>query len=354
MNDPIDLSNSKEEELETLCYERDMLRAKVEALNDILFVTEKTVQQVDEKLHITISELEDKATELEKAYRETDKAYKELKGAQSQLLQSEKMASIGQLAAGVAHEINNPIGFISSNLSSLSEYGQDIKKLIEKYEELRSIRQPERNSEDHGKTLQELDELIDKVDLKFLLDDLDKVINESQEGTERVKKIINDLMDFSHPDEPEQGLADINKGIESTLNIIWNEIKYKAKVIKDYGELPEILCYPMQLNQAFMNILVNASHAIEKKGEIKIVTRDLNDGNIEVRISDTGKGISEADQKKIFDPFFTTKEVGQGTGLGLSVAYGIIQNNGGSLEVESEEGKGSTFIIKLPVKSIEE
>ncbi len=199
-----------------------------------------------------------------------------------------------------------------------------------------------------------MEDLKQEIDLDFILDDVVKVVGESLEGAERVKKIVQDLKDFSHVNESELKYANINKGLESTLNIVWNEIKYKAEVIKDYGELPEILCYPMQLNQVFMNILVNASHAIEKKGEIKIVTRDLNDGNIEVRISDTGKGISEADQKKIFDPFFTTKEVGQGTGLGLSVAYGIIQNNGGSLEVESEEGKGSTFIIKLPVKSIEE
>ena len=288
-------------------------------------------------------EAETRSQELANAYKKTERAYSKLKETQSQLLQSEKMASIGQLAAGIAHEINNPIGFINSNLSVLSGYGQDIKKLIDKYEKLRE-------SNNQKKSWQELDELIEKIDLKFLLDDIENLIKESQEGTERVKKIVSDLRDFSHIDEAELKYTDINKGLESTLNIVWNEIKYKAEVIKEYGELPEILCYPMQLNQVFMNILVNAAQAIEKKGKIKIVTRDLNNGSIEICISDTGVGINKENLGKIFDPFFTTKEVGKGTGLGLSMAYGIIKKNGGSIKVESAVGKGTTFIITLPVK----
>ena len=281
---------------------------------------------------------------IKKKNEDLQTACNDLKNTQSQLLQSEKMASIGQLAAGVAHEINNPIGFISSNLNVLSGFGYDIKKIIEKYEELR-------RSNNQEKTWQELDNLIQEIDLNFLLNDFENIIRESQEGTERVKKIVKDLKDFSHIDEAELKYADINKGLESTLNIVWNEIKYKAEVIKEYGELPEILCHPMQLNQVFMNILVNAVQAIEKKGKIKIVSRDLKNNTIEIRISDTGIGISKENLGKIFDPFFTTKEVGQGTGLGLSMAYGIIQNHGGSIEVESQIGQGTTFIVKLPVKS---
>ncbi len=289
--------------------------------------------------------------ELDNAYKNLEKTYEKLKETQSQLLQSEKMASIGQLAAGVAHEINNPIGFVSSNLSILRQYLGDIKTLIEKYEGLRPLRQAQ-GGKDQEETWDRLDAYIQEIDLEFLLEDIDNVVKESLEGTERVKKIVKDLRDFSHVDESELKYADINKGLESTLNIVRSEIKYKAEVIKDYGKIPEILCHPMQLNQVFMNILINAAQAIEKKGEITIVTRDLKNDAIEIRISDTGVGISKENLGKVFNPFFTTKEVGKGTGLGLSMSYGIIERHGGAIEVQSEVGKGSAFIIKLPVKGI--
>ncbi|GAI89137.1 unnamed protein product, partial [marine sediment metagenome] len=176
------------------------------------------------------------------------------------------------------------------------------------------------------------------------------LIKESQEGTERIKKIVIDLKDFAHPGEQELKYANINENLDSTLNIVWNELKYKATVTKDYGELPEVRCYPQQINQVFMNILVNAAQAIEKQGEIRIATRAV-DGYVEIEISDTGVGIPKQDLSKVFDPFFTTKDVGKGTGLGLNMAYNIIQKHKGTIDVESEVGKGTTFIIRIPVET---
>ena len=175
-----------------------------------------------------------------------------------------------------------------------------------------------------------------------------KVVDESLEGMERVAKIVSDLKEFSHVDEARLEKADINRGIESTLNIVWNEIKYKAEVIKDLGDIPLVKCFPQRLNQVFMNILVNAAQAIETRGEIRIRTRAL-EGEVEITISDTGVGIPKENLPRIFDPFFTTKEVGKGTGLGLNVAYNIIEKHGGSIEVKSEEGKGTAFTIRIPV-----
>jgi len=196
------------------------------------------------------------------------------------------------------------------------------------------------------KQMEQIVALESKVDINYILDDIPNLIKESQEGTERIKNIVIDLKDFAHPGEDKVQTTDINKGIESTLNIVWNELKYKATIKKDYGELPEVRCYPQELNQVFMNILLNAAQAIEKEGEIRIATRAV-DGQVEIAISDTGSGIPKVNLSKIFDPFFTTKEVGKGTGLGLSMAYNIIQRHKGTIDVESEVGKGTTFIIRL-------
>ena len=198
------------------------------------------------------------------------------------------------------------------------------------------------------KQLNSARELRENMDIEFVLDDFGKIISESREGTDRVKKIVIDLKDFSHVDRHELTYADINRGIESTLNIVWNELKYKATVTKNFGELPQIACYPQQLNQVFMNILVNAAQAIEDQGKIAVSTRAL-DGKVEIRISDTGKGIPDNVLPKIFDPFFTTKEVGEGTGLGLNMAYNIVKKHKGDIRVESTVGEGTTFIIDIPV-----
>ena len=273
---------------------------------------------------------------------------------QQQLLQSEKMASIGQLAAGVAHEINNPTGFVSSNLTTLSEYQNDIKRLIGQYRKL--ITDLNRLVPDGvlpdalAEQLKEIQNRESEIDIDFITDDIDDLIGDCKEGTERIKKIVIDLKDFAHPGEDEKKSVDINQGLESTLNVVWNELKYKAEVEKDYGDIPVVEGYPQQLNQVFMNILVNAAQAIEERGEIRIATR-ADDGHVEVAISDTGSGIAEENLSRIFDPFFTTKEVGKGTGLGMNVAYNIVQKHNGTIDVESSVGEGTTFRIRIPAET---
>ena len=270
----------------------------------------------------------------------------QLEEAQNHLLQSDKMASIGQLAAGVAHEINNPIGYVYSNLGTLEKYVQDTFAMLAMYEQAEgSISDPE--------VRDRLKAARDKLDIAFLKEDLRDLMIESRDGITRVKKIVQNLKDFSHADAADEwNFADLHDGIESTLNIVNNEIKYKADIIKEYGELPDVVCLSSQLNQVFMNLLVNAAHAIEERGKIAIRTGRQAD-EVWVEIADTGKGISQEHMKKIFDPFFTTKPIGKGTGLGLSLSYGIIQKHHGRIEVQSEVGRGTTFRVWLPVRQPE-
>ena len=299
-----------------------------------------------------ISERKGTEEALKKSHDELKQALSEVKRTQAHLIQSEKMASIGQLAAGVAHEINNPTAFVNSNLNTLSNYQNDIFSLIKEYKKLiADLKEAMATAEYPGSIPEQMERIValeSKVDINYILDDIPNLIKESQGGTERIKKIIIDLKDFAHPGEQRLEYADINRNLESTLNIVWNELKYKATVTKDYGELPEVQCYPQQLNQVFMNILVNAAQAIEEQGEIRIVTRVV-DGQVEIAISDTGSGIQKEKLSKIFDPFFTTKDVGKGTGLGLNIAYNIIKKHKGTIDVESEAGKGTTFTIRIPV-----
>ncbi len=291
-------------------------------------------------------------TKLQQTTQYLQKANREIKEAQSQLLQHEKMASIGQLAAGVAHEINNPIGFIYSNLSVLQDYIADLLSFFKEYKLLKKVVQTGQMKAVLS-AISRLEKVEKEIDLDFIMDDFEKIVRESLDGAERVKIIVQDLKDFSHIDQAEVKYFNINQGLESTLNIVWNEIKYKAKVIKEYGEIPEIRCYPMQLNQVFMNLLVNAAQAIEKNGLIKIKTF-AKKNRVYVQITDNGCGIPKKNLHRIFDPFFTTKEVGKGTGLGLSTAYNIIKKHNGEIRVESKEGKGTRFTIELPIEAVPE
>jgi signal transduction histidine kinase/FixJ family two-component response regulator len=282
-----------------------------------------------------------------------ERTLKQLKDTQAQMLQSEKMATIGQIAAGVAHEINNPTGFVSSNMETLKSYQSDLKALIKKYRRLISdLKMTAAKTDLSFSIAEQVDEIIGletEVDIDFIQGDILDLIQECNDGLQRIKKIISDLKDFAHPGENELKKADINKCIESTFNFALYELKYRAKMTKDYGQLPIIKCYPQQLNQVFINMLVNAAQAMEKTGEIKVKTRHVKD-NIEITISDDGPGIPEKNLAKIFDPFFTTKDVGKGTGLGLNIAKDIINKHNGTIDVESRVGEGTTFTIHIPVK----
>jgi signal transduction histidine kinase len=266
-------------------------------------------------------------------------AHATLKEMGSQLQQSEKMAAIGQLAAGVAHEINNPIGFVNSNLGTLQRYIADLFKTLSAYEQAEAELTPETRSD--------LAELKRKVDLNYLREDSESLLTESLGGMQRVKRIVQDLKDFSHVDETDKQWASLEKGMDSTLNVVWNELKYKTEVVKEYAGIPDIECIPSQLNQVFMNLLINAAQAIDKHGRITVRTGQ-EEQKVWVEIQDTGRGIKPEHLSRIFDPFFTTKPVGKGTGLGLSLSYGIVNKHHGRIDVHSEEGWGTRFRIWLP------
>jgi len=285
-------------------------------------------------------ESQEKADALEKSHRE-------LQASHEQLLQSEKLASIGQLAAGVAHEINNPVGYVYSNLGTLQNYINNLCLILERYERLESLVDEEQEA------LKSVQSLKQELDVEYIKSDVQDLVSESMEGISRVKGIVQDLKDFSHVDEAEWQWTDLRQGLNSTLNIVNNEIKYKAEVVKEYGEMPDVECLVSQINQVFMNLLVNAAHAIEKEGVITIRTGHEGD-MVWIVVSDTGSGITHENLKKIFDPFFTTKPVGTGTGLGLSLSYGIIKKHGGDIKVTSKIGKGTTFTVYLPVNQPQE
>ena len=284
--------------------------------------------------------------DLQRKGEEQQSLIKKLQETQEQLLQSDKMASVGQLAAGVAHEINNPVGFVNSNMSSLQNYVTTLFDVIDQYQGVFS-------SLNLSKETQSTIASINKnAALAFVKEDVADLVHESLDGLKRVRDIVQSLKDFSHVGETEWQEADIHRGLDSTLNIVKNEIKYKAIVEKHYGSLPLVQCVISQLNQVFMNFLVNASHSIKEKGVITISTgNEVNDGEpwVWIEIGDTGCGIPKDHLHRIFEPFFTTKPIGSGTGLGLSLAYGIVNNHGGKITLRSVVGEGTCFTIHLPV-----
>ena len=282
---------------------------------------------------------------LKKEKDEQISLFKKLEEVQNQLMQADKLASIGQLAAGVAHEINNPIGYVYSNLGTLEKYARDVFGLLDSYEQAEG-------AIGDADVRTRLQVLKDQCDIVFIKEDMRALMGESRDGITRVKTIVQSLKDFAHADATDEWqYADLRRGLDSTLNIVNNEIKYKAEVIKEYGNIPEVECLPSQLNQVFMNLLLNAAQAIEQRGTITLRTGQQDDA-VWVEISDTGKGIAPEYIQKIFDPFFTTKPIGKGTGLGLSLSYGIIHKHHGRIEVESEVGKGALFRIWLPIKHV--
>jgi len=316
--------------------ERNMIERSLELMSNEL--TEQNNNLQDE---LKIRQEVEQALRIEKD--EQKKLIIKLEEAQNQLVQSDKLASIGQLAAGVAHEINNPIGYVNSNISSLQLYINQLFNLIALYNE----------AEDDIKVNVELTDKINalkkEIELDFLVNDISDLMTESIDGITRVKKIVQSLKDFSHVDQViSWQLADLHAGLDSTLNVANSELKYTAEIVKNYGDIPLIECVMSQLNQVFLNIFVNAAHAITEKGIITISTVKKGD-NVILEIADNGNGIPEKIRKRIFDPFFTTKPVGKGTGLGLSLSFGIVTTHNGNIEVESIEGKGTKFIITLPI-----
>jgi signal transduction histidine kinase len=273
---------------------------------------------------------------------ELETAYNELKSTHDQLLQQEKMATIGLLMAGIAHEINNPVGFITSNLGSLKKYGERLAEFI--FEQDRAIMADGQVA----RIMEKMSALRGTLKIDHILEDFPQLLAESADGADRIRKIVQDLKCFSRTDGAEQASADINQCLESAMGIAHNELKYKATIRREFGELPRTLCYPQQLGQVFINLLVNAVHAIDTLGEITVSTRQ-EDGWIFIAIRDTGCGIPEDIRRRIFEPFFTTKELGKGTGLGLSICQDIILKHGGEIEVVSEVGAGTTFTVKIPV-----
>ncbi|WP_308908396.1 ATP-binding protein [Pseudomonas canadensis] len=268
----------------------------------------------------------------------------ERKHLESQLVQSEKLASLGQLAAGVAHEINNPVGFISSNLSTLDGYFNQLQQMLDAYRRAEALVTPPEQSE-------QLKAMRVGLELDFLQEDIPVLIKESKEGIGRVVQIVKDLKNFSRVDnEQTWQFANLQQGIDSTLNIVASELKYKADVVKHYGALPEIECLASQLNQVVMNLVINAAQAMgPERGTITIST-GVDSENVWLEVADNGYGIAPQTLQKIFDPFFTTKPVGEGTGLGLSLSYGIVKKHRGDISVSSELGKGTTFRVVLPIR----
>jgi two-component system NtrC family sensor kinase len=299
------------------------------------------LQLTRQKMEQEIDERKNAQGRLEEEKEEQHRLIHELEESHVQLLQSEKLASIGQLAAGVAHEINNPIGFVNANLNTLKTWVQRLLYVLSVHEAL--IEQLDPAAREH------LAAVWKNADIEYVRDDILVLIDESIEGAMRVRRIVQDLRDFSRPGSDEWSVADVHAGLESTLNVIHNEVKYKAQVLREYGDLPHIECLPPQLNQVFMNLLLNAAQAIPEHGVITIHTQS-DEETVSIAISDTGIGMSNEVASRIFDPFFTTKPVGHGTGLGLSVSRRIVERHEGHIEVVSQQGYGTTFTITIPVR----
>jgi signal transduction histidine kinase len=305
-----------------------------------LKVQERTAQVMKQK-----QKIEEINMQLNIQKDELQKTLEDLKKAQTQLVQSEKMASLGQLVAGIAHEINNPVNFISAGVESLATNLEEIRQVLDIYHKI--------TAENVEEKLDEIEELKAKVEYKEAIREINKLIDSIKNGTKRTTEIVRGLRTFSRLDEDILKMADIHEGLDSTLILLHNKYKNRIDIVKNYGNLQLIECYPGQLNQVFMNLLSNAIDAIDDKGTITINT-SMSSRWIEVIIKDTGQGIPENIREKIFDPFFTTKGVGKGTGLGLSISQSIIEKHSGTIDVKSEKGKGTEFVIRLPVKQSNE
>jgi len=269
-----------------------------------------------------------------------------LKQTQAKLVSAEKMASLGQLTAGIAHEINNPVNFITSNILPLKRNISEILGTLEKY---RSI-----NGPDAATQLQEVRRHEEELGIQESIDELDGIIASISEGSHRTAEIVRGLRNFSRLDEDDLKNADLNEGLRSTLAVLSPQYRGRVDIRLDLGELPPVECYPGRVNQVFMNIITNAMQAVlatdKAVKEVRISTRATEAGQVLVSIADNGVGMSAKVKEHIYDPFFTTKPVGEGTGLGMAIVYGIVEDHHGRIHVESTEGEGSTFTLELPVR----
>lgn len=342
--------------IQQLEKENRILRKKLERSETTCQELEQTNQKKESLLRQIINELENSQKEV-KEKRQLEQTLSELKRTQSQLVHAEKMSSLGQLVAGVAHEINNPVNFIHGNLTYLDEYAQNLLNIVELYQH------------HYPNPVAEIQAVADAIDLDFLQHDLLKIVTSMKLGTERIRNIVLSLRIFSRMDESQLKSVDIHEGIDSTLLILQHRLKKKPQsseiqVIRNYGNLPLVECYAGQLNQVFMNILVNAIDAIdelnqkrtvpeikENSSQITISTSVVDAQWVQIAIADTGVGIPEAIQKQIFNPFFTTKPIGKGTGMGMAISYQIItEKHGGKLMFFSTPGRGAEFVIRIPIK----
>lgn len=305
---------------------------------EIAYHRERKIRRAAEQL------LEDKTRMLHQRNIELSKTNERLIQQQASMLKQEKLATLGTLAAGVAHEINNPLAFVTSNISALEDYHRAYHAMFEFVKDLRTRMTPDK--------VDDLNAEISKLDLEYLDQDLPMLMNETLEGLDRVKKIVLSLRNFARSQDGERAYSDINEGIRSTLRLVQSEIKQGIDVQLSLGDLPKVNCNPSEINQVILNIVVNAAHAAKDRPHpyIRICTT-TNDRHIQVSIEDNGHGMSPHTLKNLFMPFFTTKPIGEGTGMGMAIAHKIVEDHGGELSVTSQEDVGTTFTLTLPITS---
>lgn len=313
--------------------------ALAQSFNQMMHDLRSSRQELEEWTQTLEKKVRERTQEIEEKNTRLTELVESMKRIQEQLVHSEKMASLGQLVAGIAHEINNPVNFISSNITPLNQYIQDIKVLIAHYDQCCHFREEER---------QEVERLKQELDFDFLLKDIDSLIADVGNGAARIKTIVQDLRNFSRLDEAELKTVDLHESLDTSLNLLGHIYENRVTIHKDYGDIPPVECYAGQLNQVFMNLLANAAQAVDGKGNVWIRTWMGERKTISISIRDDGKGIPEEVLPKIFDPFFTTKDVGEGTGLGLSISYGIIEKHYGEIDVHSRPGEGTECIVTIP------
>jgi PAS domain S-box-containing protein len=284
--------------------------------------------------------------QLREAIKSERQAQKSLRSAQSTMVQAEKMAALGQMVAGVAHEINNPLSFVSNNVAVLQRDLRGILRLLELYRGADTMIE-----QVNGSLLTQIRDVSKEMDLAYAMGNLQDLLTRSRDGLKRIQQIVKDLRNFARLDESDLSEVNLNDGIQSTITIIQGHAKkHGVQLVSELGNLPNVLCYPAKVNQVVMNLLSNAIDATPNNGQVTVRTRADNNSSVRIEVSDTGSGIDPVIREHIFDPFFTTKPPGQGTGLGLSISYGIIRDHNGSIDVQSEVGKGTTFTVTLPVR----